>query len=95
MIDLKRRSFLFGAAATLILPPERTFHILDGSHRLIIRPQGIILPKDVRLFDLPRWQSSEIGRKLVEGLYKMSDIPRWVVLDQRWYDDMLRQERAR
>ena len=94
MIDLKRRSFIFGATATLILPPQRTFHILDSSHRsLILLPQGLILPGG-KLFDLPDPQSASIGRKLIDGTYKMSMLPRWVVLDQKWYDDMVRAERA-
>ena len=90
-IDLKRRSFLFGAAATLILPPRRTFHILDGHHGLILRPT-IILP-ETKLFDLPDFYSNEIGRKLADGIYKLSHVPRWVVLDKQWYDTMIAQER--
>jgi len=90
-IDLKRRSFIFGAAATLLLPPVRTFHILDGHHGLILRPH-LILP-NAKLFDLPDFYSAEIGRKLTDGTYKLRDIPRWVVLDKRWYDDMLAKER--
>jgi hypothetical protein len=93
MIDLKRRSFLFGVAATVVLPPERTFHILQPP-KLIVEKRGIILPGDVRLFDLPTVQSCELARKLLDGTYKVSDVPRWVVLDQRWYDAMVRQERT-
>ncbi len=93
MIDLKRRSFLFGAAATLVLPPERTFHILQPP-KLIVEKPRIYLPNDVKLFDLPTFQARQLGHKLVEGAYKMSDVPRWVVLDQRWYDAMIKQERA-
>jgi hypothetical protein len=90
-IDLSRRFFLFGATATLILPPERTFHILSPP-KLIANHLRIILPGG-KLFDLPNPQSNSIGRKLVDGTYKMSDIPRWVVLDKQWYDDMITIER--
>ena len=86
MIDLRRRSFLFGAAATLILPPKRTFFILEPP-KLVVA-QGLILPGG-KLFDLPDPQSESIGRKLVNGTYLMRDLPRWVVLDQRWYDGMV------
>ena len=89
MIDIRRRFFLFGATAALILPPAKTFHILPPP--LIIKPQGLILPEH-KLFDLPNWQSSEIGRKLIDGTYKLQQIPRWVVLDKKWYDDMVRHE---
>jgi len=89
MIDLKRRGFLFGAAATLIIPTPRTFHILEPPK--ILRPQGLILPGG-KLFDLPDKQSAEIGRKLLDHTYKIADLPRWVVLDQKWYDSMLNLE---
>lgn len=88
MIDLKRRFFLFGAPAVLLVPPVRTFHILPAQ---IIKPQGLILPKG-KLFDLGYGYDVELARKLVAGIYKITDIPRWVVLDQKWYDDMVRHE---
>jgi hypothetical protein len=94
MIDLQRRFFLFGAAATLILPPVKTFHILDGRHgSLILRPQGLFLPPG-KLFDLGYGYDLLLAEKLIGGIYRMSDIPRWVVLDQTWYDDMVRLERT-
>ena len=91
-IDLKRRFFIFGAAATLIVPPPKTIHIIKDFNR-IIRPAGLILPNG-KLFDLPDYCALEIGRKLNKGIYHLRDIPRWVVLDKAWYDRMLLQERA-
>lgn len=86
MIDLKRRHFIFGAAATLILPPERTFHILDGRHA-ILRPT-IMRPEKV--FDLPMQQMLDLLQKLDDATIAARDIPRWVVCDQDWYDKVVR-----
>jgi hypothetical protein len=91
MIDLKRRFFIFGASALLLPPPPKSLFILSPPK--LIRPPGLILPGG-KLFDLPDWYSMEIGRKLNEGVYRLADIPRWVVLDKAWYDRMLAQERA-
>lgn len=79
MIDIKRRFFLFGAAAALILPPKRTFHILP--------PPTIIRPKVGDLiFDLPRQQSLDLMLKVLDQMYPVSAIPRWLVVNREQYD---------
>jgi hypothetical protein len=91
-IDLNRRFFCFGAAATLILPKHKSFFIIEPPK--LIKPQGLILP-DSKLFDLPDFYAAELGRKLVDGIYQIADIPRWVVLDQVWYDQMIAKDKNR
>jgi hypothetical protein len=81
-IDLKRRGFLFGAAATLIVPPPRTFHIITKA--------PLIIP--VQPFDLPLQQLVDLMKRLDDKAIQISAIPRWLVIDQAWYDSMLRAE---
>lgn len=82
MIDISRRGFLFGAAATLITPPKRTFIILPKLE--IIRP--------TKPFDLPMQQMLSLMRKLDEQQLELSAIPRWVVTDKAWYDRVVRNK---
>jgi hypothetical protein len=82
MIDIKRRFFCFGAAATLIVPPPKSFFIVKPPKLIVARPG----------FDLPVQQMVELMRRLDDHLIKMSEIPRWVVVDQQWYDDMVAAE---
>jgi hypothetical protein len=88
LFDPTRRFFIFGAAATLIIPPPKTFHFITQE---IIRPAGLILPGG-KLFDLPDWESMMLGTKLSNGKYKLKDVPRWIVLDKAWYDEMVRRD---
>lgn len=92
-IDLTRRHFIFGAAATIILPPERTFHFLPKQEILLPEAFRLFIPEG-KLFDLPSFESRRIADKLIDGTYKLYDIPRWVVHDKRWYDEMVAKERA-
>jgi hypothetical protein len=78
MIDISRRGFLFGAAATLIVPPKRTIIILPKLE--IIRPD--------KPFDLPMQQMLSLLQKLDDQMIEISAIPRWVVTDKAWYDQV-------
>jgi len=86
MINLARRGFIFGASAALILPPVRTFHILDGRHA-IIKP--IIIRPD-KVFDLPLQQMMDLLSRLDAAEIELSAIPRWAVVDKEWYDKVVR-----
>lgn len=87
MIDVSRRFFCFGAAATVIVPPPKRFFILS--------PPKLIVPTPAKPFDLPMQQMLELMKRLDEQKIEMSAIPRWVVVDQRWYDQMVANERSR
>src|SRR5262245_5339503 len=64
--DLTRRHFIFGATATLLLPPPRTFHFLPKASDLIVplEERGLILPSG-KLFDLPSRESIMMAQKLL------------------------------
>lgn len=89
LIDLQRRGFIFGAAATLVLPPVRTFHFLPKQE--LIFPELITVPQG-KLFDLPNREALEMMMKLLDDHYKMSDIPQWVVCDKDWYDTVVQAQ---
>jgi hypothetical protein len=87
MVDLKRRFFIFGAAATtaaLVVPVPKSF--------FIIKPPRLIIPTPDRPFDLPTREMLSLLNRLTGKAIRMSEIPRWVVTDQTWYDDMVRNE---
>jgi hypothetical protein len=84
MIDVSRRFFCFGAAAALIVPPPKSF--------FIVRPPPLIMaPLDKPMFDLPLQQMLELMKKLDEQRIELSAIPRWVVCDKQWYDEVVGQ----
>lgn len=83
MIDIRRRSFLFGAAAAaLVVPAPKRFFIQ--------LPPKIIVP-DARImrFDLPLQQMLSLQKKLDDQDIALSQIPRWVVLDKDAYDQIV------
>lgn len=86
MIDIRRRSFLFGAAVTaaaLVVPAPKRFFIQ--------LPPKIIVPSDARImrFDLPLQQMLSLQKKLDDQDIALSQIPRWVVCDKDWYDQIV------
>ncbi len=87
MIDVSRRMFCFGAAATLIVPPPKRFFVIE--------PPKLIVPTPAKPFDLPMQQMLELMQRLDEQKIEMSAIPRWVVCDQRWYDQVVANEHPR
>ena len=91
VVDFTRRGFIFGATAALILPPERTFHILPPTD-LILAPLPQIIRPD-KPFDLPLQQMLQLLDRLDAQKIEMSAIPRWVVTDKAWYDQMVEAER--
>jgi hypothetical protein len=84
MIDVSRRFFCFGAAAALIVPPPKSF--------FIVSPPKLIIPTPDRPFDLPMQQMIDLMERLEKKLIEMSGIPRWVVCDQAWYDQVVAEE---
>ena len=68
--DDRLRHFIFGAAATLILPPVRTFHILDGRHAI----PRVHHRASQKLFDLPMQQMFDLIQKLDDQQTEMSAI---------------------
>jgi hypothetical protein len=78
--DLKRRSFIFGAAATLIVPPPKSFFIIEPP-KLITEIDPSILK-----FDLPKQQMIDLLKRLEEKMIEVSAIPRWVVVNKDDYD---------
>lgn len=87
-IDLKRRGFLFGAAATtLIVAAPKSFFIIEPPKLVIVTPD--------KPFDLPLQQMLALMKKLDEQAIEMSAIPRWVVCNQDWYDQVVREEARR
>src|SRR5262245_4480457 len=91
VIDPTRRAFLFGAAATLIIPPPKTFHILPKQDQILRLPPPIVLPNG-KLFDLPNREALQLAQKLIDEHYGMADIPRWIVVDKEWYDMVVKSE---
>jgi hypothetical protein len=87
MIDVSRRFFCFGAAAALIVPPPKSF--------FIVKPPKLIIPTPDRPFDLPTQQMLQLMERLEKQLIEMSGIPRWVVGNQDWYDQVVAEEKSR
>jgi len=85
MIDISRRAFIFGAAATLIMPPPRKFFIVEGAHRLI-RPGEWMRPS----FDLPMQQMLDLQKKLDEQVIEVTALPRWLFINPAEYDRLVR-----
>lgn len=84
MINLSRRFFCFGAAATLVVPAPKSFFIVEAPK--------LIIPTPDKPFDLPLQQMLALLKRLDEQSIEMSAIPRWVVCDQSWYDQVVREE---
>jgi hypothetical protein len=82
MIDIRRRGFLFGVTASLVVPPPKKFFILS--------PPPLIKPVagDMK-FDLPLQQMLDLQKRLDEQVINLSAIPRWVVIDKDQYDRLV------
>lgn len=93
MIDIRRRGFLFGAAATLVLPPVRTIYIPArsvgpyGSPRIITLSE--VTPGE---FLIPRPQALAMLQKLLDGQYVPTDVPRWAWVSPRQYEALTGQK---
>jgi hypothetical protein len=84
MIDLKRRGFIFGATAALVVPAPKSFFIVKPPP-LIVAP-----PTTGPLFDLPMQQVLDLMKKLDAFEIEPGAIPRWVWLRESDYDRLVR-----
>ena len=81
-IDIRRRFFLFGAVATLVVPAPKSF--------FIVSPPKLILSRPDHPFELSMQQMLDLLDKLDENALAVSDVPRWLAVDARWYDEVTR-----
>jgi hypothetical protein len=92
-IDIRRRGFIFGAAATagLVVAAPKKYFILSPPKPIIvpvvIHPGEFILPKDC----LPLQQLLELQKKLDDAVIEASAIPRWLYMPEAQYDRIVNE----
>jgi len=86
-VDLTRRGFIFGAAASaaLIVPAPKSFFIMPAPKLIVPQVSGL-------KFDLPLQQMLSLMQKLEQQLIEVSAIPRWVVVNKDLYDEIVGAE---
>lgn len=88
--DIRRRGFLFGAAATLVVAAPKKFFIMSPPKLIVaaaINPRELIL-------DLPAQQMFDLMKKLQDQAIEVSALPRWIVVNPEVYDKLVGEEGA-
>jgi len=90
-IDIRRRGFIFGAAATagLVVAAPKKFFILSPPKivPVVIHPGEFILPAG----SLPLQQLLALQKKLDEQVIAVSAIPRWLYMPEAQYDRIVNE----
>lgn len=90
-IDIRRRGFIFGVAATagLVVAAPKKFFILSPPKVLIPVVRPLLTPGV-----LPLQQLLDLQKRLDEQIIEVTAIPRWLYMPESQYNAIIEKDKA-